>query len=341
MPPRAIAACTRPMYHTHRPPPASCSSALLLCLLALFSAAAAENSLLPFLPLLPVPTDRQPRQGDGVGGEGYTILPVLRNEQPATVIILHGMGSTGEAWGFLSLALSFFSLNYVKFIIPTAPLTHVTYLDKQLRSWYDIRTFRQSAAANLSSLTPAQLLNLVDIDRPQFDNAVERVNDIIRSEVERGVNPQRILLLGFSQGGALALHAFLRSPWSLAAVIGVATWIPFIQEYPSAMSPATRNRHMLLMHVSFTNAIGMPRVMCCSAPTNAICLLLFSDCVFLLRRVLLCARRALMTPLYRMCLRSTWRIDYPLSEATLTSLRLQVSRMSFSTCRSSKPSSTL
>ncbi|PXF50067.1 Acyl-protein thioesterase 1 [Gracilariopsis chorda] len=236
-------------------PPASCSSALLLCLLALFSAAAAENSLLPFLPLLPVPTDRQPRQGDGVGGEGYTILPVLRNEQPATVIILHGMGSTGEAWGFLSLALSFFSLNYVKFIIPTAPLTHVTYLDKQLRSWYDIRTFRQSAAANLSSLTPAQLLNLVDIDRPQFDNAVERVNDIIRSEVERGVNPQRILLLGFSQGGALALHAFLRSPWSLAAVIGVATWIPFIQEYPSAMSPATRNRHMLLMHGTDDTAV--------------------------------------------------------------------------------------
>lgn len=241
-----------------RPRPASCPSVLLpslLLLLALLAApTVAENSLFP---LLPFATHRQPRQGDGIGGEGYTVLPVLKDEQPATVIILHGMGSTGEAWGFLSLALSFFSLNYVKFIIPTAPLGHVTYLNQQLRSWYDIRTFRQSAAANLSSLSPAQLLNVVDIDRPQFQNAVERVNDIIRSEIDRGVNAQRILLLGFSQGGALALHAFLRSPWSLAGVIGVATWIPFIQEYPAAMSAATRNRHMLLMHVSFLSPIRM------------------------------------------------------------------------------------
>ncbi|CAN8069849.1 unnamed protein product [Agarophyton chilense] len=224
---------------------------LLLCYIACARAVGGVSKE----PSFPFAADRQPSEGDGYGGSGFTVMPVLRNEQPATVIILHGMGATGEAWGFLSLALSFFSLNYVKFIIPTAPLANVTYLDRRLTSWYDIRTFQQSAAADLASLSPQQLLNIVDIDRAQFESSHQRVLSIIDGEVQRGVSPRRIFLIGFSQGGALALHTFLRSTKPLAGAIGVATWVPFIQEYPSAMSAATRNRPMLLMHGTEDTAV--------------------------------------------------------------------------------------
>lgn len=178
---------------------------------------------------------RQKLPGDGYGGEGYTILPVLRDEPPATVIMIHGLGGTGEEWGVVSLAMSFFSLNYVKFIIPRAPYQYVTYLDEEIPSWYDIRFIRDYQ----TSVNNTQLLESVD-----------RIHQIIRGEINVGVQPNRIVIVGFSQGGGLALTAFLRSPFDLAGCVGVATWLPNDDQYPTHLSPTVADKQILLMHVS-------------------------------------------------------------------------------------------
>lgn len=183
-------------------------------------------------------TSRQTIKGDGYGGEGYTVLPVLRNEKPGcTAILIHGLGGTGEEWGFISLALSFFSLNYVKFIIPSAELRDVTYLNEKLPSWFNI--FRRSGLTTR-------------LNRGELLDSVGRMNNIIQGEIAAGVPSERIFVIGFSQGGAVALTTFLRSSQTLAGVIGVATWLPLDNEYPAFLSDRIRKRDTLLIHVSTT-----------------------------------------------------------------------------------------
>lgn len=177
---------------------------------------------------------RQTISGDGYGGEGFTVLPVLRSEVPATAIMLHGLGGSGEEWGFVSLALSFFSLNFVKFIIPTAPSRNVVYLNKTIPSWFDIYSLR-----NLTHL----------INTGQLLESKRRIDRIIRGEISAGVSFDRIFIIGFSQGGALALTTFLRGQYNIAGCMGVATWLPLPDDYPEKLSKRIRNRRVLLLHV--------------------------------------------------------------------------------------------
>lgn len=192
---------------------------------------------------------RQTISGDGYGGEGFTVLPALRDETPATAIMLHGLGGSGEEWGFISLALSFFSLNFVKFIIPTAPSRDVVYLNKAIPSWFDIYSLR-----NLTHL----------INSTQLFQSQQRVDQIIEGEVNAGVPFQRIFIIGFSQGGALALTTFLRSKYNIAGCMGVATWLPLPDSYPEMLSESIRNRKVLLMHVC----------LCCSRLSFSLCFIL-------------------------------------------------------------------
>lgn len=212
-----------------------CTSLLLcssVCLTDSPSDASQLNALQRQFPELA----RQTVAGDGYGGDGFTVLPVLRNEQPATVIMLHGLGGTGEEWGYASLALSFFSLNFVKFIIPTALTQPVTYLNRSLPSWFDI-------------YSPLDLT--YSINSAQMFQSMARVNRIIQGEISSGVIARRIFLVGFSQGGALALTTFLRSPFGLAGCVGVATWLPLENQYPDKLSNQIQDTELLLMHVRY------------------------------------------------------------------------------------------
>ena len=64
----------------------------------------------------------------------------------------------------------------------------------------------------------------------------------------KGILPKRIVLIGFSQGGALALHISLRSSYSLGGCITIGSWLPFPKEYPSALSSAAIHLPILQFH---------------------------------------------------------------------------------------------
>lgn len=176
---------------------------------------------------------RQAIDGDGYGGEGYTVLPIMKDEPPATALLIHGLGGTGEEWAFISVAMSFFSLNYVKFIIPSASVRNVTYLRQTVPSWFDITQFGTNATVN----------------RGELLESTRRIYGIIRGEVRNGVLPRRIFVVGFSQGGAVALTSFLRSQWAIGGCVGVATWLPLEDEYPEERSTRIKNRDVLMLHV--------------------------------------------------------------------------------------------
>lgn len=85
-------------------------------------------------------------------------------------------------------------------------------------------------------------------DKEGFTQSAERVNHIIQQELDKGIPPNKIVVAGFSQGGALALHVALRSSHTLGGCIALSTWVPFRKEYPAALSSTAENLRVLQVH---------------------------------------------------------------------------------------------
>eukprot|EP01032_Pedospumella_encystans_P031848 gene31848-35949_t len=73
-------------------------------------------------------------------------------------------------------------------------------------------------------------------DREGFDKSAARIKNFLQKEIDQGVEPSRMVLVGFSQGGALALHVALRSSYTLGGVVALSTWVPLRDDYPAALS---------------------------------------------------------------------------------------------------------
>jgi phospholipase/carboxylesterase len=74
------------------------------------------------------------------------------------------------------------------------------------------------------------------------------VRALIAREVGRGVPESRIVLAGFSQGGAIALHAGLRHPRRLAGIVALSTFLPQRESFAAELAPAMRDAPILLVH---------------------------------------------------------------------------------------------
>lgn len=85
-------------------------------------------------------------------------------------------------------------------------------------------------------------------DAEGFAESADRINRIIQTEVDKGTATNRIVVAGFSQGGALALHTSLSSQYTLGGCIALSTWLPLRSAYPSALSSANANLKILQIH---------------------------------------------------------------------------------------------
>lgn len=85
-------------------------------------------------------------------------------------------------------------------------------------------------------------------DEEGFAESSKRINAFIQAEVDKGISPQNIVVAGFSQGGAVALHTTLRSAYSLGGCIALSTWLPFRSQYPESLSPAATKLPVLQVH---------------------------------------------------------------------------------------------
>jgi lysophospholipase-2 len=132
----------------------------------------------------------------------------------ATIIFLHGLGDTGEGWSF---ELSRIKPNYAKLVCPTAPKNPVTInFGMKMPSWFDIRSLdKADNNEDVDGIKKASLdiLNLIQAE----------VNG---TEGKPGVPASRIILGGFSQGGALSLYTGLTGTFSLAGVVSLSGYLP-------------------------------------------------------------------------------------------------------------------
>ncbi len=113
----------------------------------------------------------------------------------ACVIWLHGLGA--DRYDFLPVAEALQeSLRSTRFVLPQAPTRAVTVNGGYaMPSWYDIKSMSSEARA---------------IDHDQMEASAQKVLDLIEQQRDSGIDPARIFLAGFSQGGAVVLHAGYR-----------------------------------------------------------------------------------------------------------------------------------
>jgi phospholipase/carboxylesterase len=156
-----------------------------------------------------------------------SLLPTVENETGASptysVIWLHGLGADGHDFAPIVPELVAPQWPALRFVFPHAPVRPVTVNGgMSMRAWYDIYGFDLLARQ----------------DEAGVRASIAQVEALIAREQERGVPSERILLAGFSQGGAIALAAGLRHPQKLAGIIALSTYLPIADSLAAERSAA-------------------------------------------------------------------------------------------------------
>eukprot|EP00882_Tetradesmus_deserticola_P007621 GHRQ01008026.1.p1 GENE.GHRQ01008026.1~~GHRQ01008026.1.p1 ORF type:complete len:324 (+),score=76.17 GHRQ01008026.1:399-1370(+) len=139
-----------------------------------------------------------------------------RDKHTGTVIMLHGLGDSGDGWAPIGAEWAP-ELRHVKFVFPHAPRRPISVnFGMQMPGWYDI--------ASLEDIDQKE-------DKDGLHESKRYIEELIEKEVAGGVPSERVVVAGFSQGGAVALMA-LRSQHKLAGVIGLSTYLPLRKEPP-------------------------------------------------------------------------------------------------------------
>jgi len=159
-------------------------------------------------------------------------VEVLTGGAPrAAIVWLHGLGADGHDFeplvGELDLPVP------ARFIFPHAPVRAVTVNGgMRMRAWYDIVALAPGSREDEQGIRASAAAVAALIDR----------------EIERGIEARSIVLAGFSQGGAVALHQGLRERRSLAGILALSTYLPLAQTLAVEKSEANATVPLFMAH---------------------------------------------------------------------------------------------
>lgn len=174
------------------------------------------------------------------------LLPAVEIEPErsadAAVVLMHGLGADGHDFETLVFELRLPADSAIRWVFPHAPIRPVTLNGGMpMRAWYDI----------------------IGLDRrSQEDEAgirasAEGIRDLVRRERERGIPSDRIVLAGFSQGGAMALFTALREPERLAGVLALSTYVPLAATLEDEAHPAGAAVPIFMAHGTLDPIVPM------------------------------------------------------------------------------------
>lgn len=149
----------------------------------------------------------------------------------ATVIWLHGLGANGHDFEPIVPELGLPAAAPVRFLFPHAPAMPVTINNGMVMpAWYDILEMNIERR----------------VDETQLRASARAVAALLDREIERGIASQRLLLAGFSQGGAVAFETALGYPQPLAGLLSLSSY--FATAATVAMHEANRDLPILICH---------------------------------------------------------------------------------------------
>jgi len=157
-----------------------------------------------------------------------------------SVIWLHGLGADGHDFEPIVPELRLPESLPLRFVFPHAPVQPVTINGgMSMRAWYDVVSLDAGGA----------------VDEAGIRASCAMLERLIERENERGIDTSRIVIAGFSQGGAIALHTALRWPERLAGLIALSTFLPMTAalkaEGIDRPAPANRQLPIFMAHGHF------------------------------------------------------------------------------------------
>ena len=168
-------------------------------------------------------------------------VEVLTGENPqGSIIWLHGLGADGHDFEPIVPELRLPTNLSLRFIFPHAPVQPVTINGGMaMRSWYDIVSFDSEGRADRAGLLESSTV----------------LEGLIAREIERGIAPDKIVVAGFSQGGAVAIHTALQTGHDIGGLMALSTYMALPDDVASAV--CRKDLPIFMAHGSFDPVLRM------------------------------------------------------------------------------------
>jgi phospholipase/carboxylesterase len=168
-------------------------------------------------------------------------VEVITGENPeGSVIWLHGLGADGHDFEPIVPELKLPSGLTLRFVFPHAPVQAVTINGGMaMRSWYDIVSFDAEGRADRAGVLKSSAL----------------LDDLIAREIERGIPARKIVIAGFSQGGAVAIHTALQTDQNIAGLMALSTYMALPEDAATAVS--RKDLPIFMAHGKFDPVLRM------------------------------------------------------------------------------------
>jgi len=151
----------------------------------------------------------------------------------ATIIWMHGLGADGHDFEPIVPELARRGERSLRFVFPHAPVRPVTLNNGyRMRAWYDIISIQRDAAQDEVGIRASHAI----------------VEALIRRENERGIASNKIVLAGFSQGGAMALYSGTRFPEKLAGIMALSCYMLLESRFTAERAAANQATPIFLGH---------------------------------------------------------------------------------------------
>lgn len=170
-----------------------------------------------------------------------SIIIETQDQPDAAVIWLHGLGADGNDFVPIVEQLQLPSNYAIRFIFPHAPLRPITINQGyQMQGWYDI-----------SSLSIIE-----QEDEAGIKESSAILKELCQTEEASGIDASRIVLAGFSQGGAIALHCGCRYPRPLAGIMALSTYLPLAETLSDEVSETMSETPIFMAHGRQDNVLA-------------------------------------------------------------------------------------
>jgi phospholipase/carboxylesterase len=159
----------------------------------------------------------------------------------AAVIWLHGLGADGH--DFEPIVPELELTKPVRFIFPNAPVRPVTINNgMRMRAWYDIFQFG-GGPEDEAGIRASEVL----------------LKDLVSQQKKKGIAASKIVLAGFSQGGAIVLQTGLRYPERLGGIMALSTYLPLAAKLEQEKSPQNRDLPIFMAHGTYDDIIPLAK----------------------------------------------------------------------------------
>ena len=162
-----------------------------------------------------------------------TIEVNTRPDPDAAIIWLHGLGADGHDFEAIVPELNLPAELAIRFIFPHAPYRPITLNNGYvMRGWYDIVNLEFGSQEDATGIKESAAM----------------LNELIENEIARGIPSKRIILAGFSQGGAIILYAGLRYSRSLAGLMALSSYLPLADSLSAETDADNRELPIFMGH---------------------------------------------------------------------------------------------